>query len=106
MLKEREAIDSEFAQAKPKDSYRSEQLMFNMFNDKTKINKFQWGNLQTLLYTDISDETLYEKLHAFRKKYYVARRMTLAIQVSKHVGLYWDESLQYACKMYFRQDYL
>ncbi|XP_056633066.1 nardilysin [Diorhabda sublineata] len=79
MTRERESIESEFQMALPSDSSRKEQLLCQLAKPETPVNSFGWGNLKTLR-DDISDEKLYEGVHAFRKRHYSAHRMTLAIQ--------------------------
>lgn len=66
--------------ALPSDTYRKEQLLLSLFNSKVPINSFAWGSLKTLQ-DNIDDETLYQRLHEFRKYHYSGHRMTLAIQV-------------------------
>lgn len=65
--------------ALPSDSSRKEQLLMSLYNSEVPINKFAWGNKKTLQ-DDVTEDVLYEKLHEFRKRYYSAHRMTLAIQ--------------------------
>lgn len=79
MTREREAIESEFQIALPKDFYRKEQLLCSLANKNSPVNSFSWGNLITLR-DNISDDQLYESLHKFRKRHYSSHRMTLAIQ--------------------------
>lgn len=67
--------------ALPSDNSRKEQLLCSFANRVTPVNSFGWGNLITLRH-NISDETLYEIVHKFRKRHYSAHRMTLAVQVS------------------------
>lgn len=66
--------------ALPSDTYRKEQLLMSLFNPKTNINSFAWGNLKTLR-DNVDDDVLYKRLHEFRKYHYSGHRMTLAIQV-------------------------
>ncbi|CAG9829034.1 unnamed protein product [Diabrotica balteata] len=79
MTREREAIESEFQMALPSDPHRREQLLLQLAKPESPVNAFGWGNLKTLR-DDISDDKLYEGVHAFRKRHYSAHRMTLAIQ--------------------------
>lgn len=67
--------------ALPSDSSKNEQLLCSFAKPDTPVNSFSWGNLVTLR-DNISDDKLYEAVHAFRKRHYSAHRMTLAIQVS------------------------
>ena len=66
--------------AVPSDSHRKEQLLLNLYNPDIPVSPFAWGNMKTLR-EGVEDHLLYEKLHEFRKRYYSAHRMTLAIQV-------------------------
>lgn len=79
MTREREAIESEFQLAMPSHYNRKQQLLASMAKPQHPAGKFSWGNLKTLK-EDVSDDVLYEAVHAFRKRYYSAHRMTLAVQ--------------------------
>ncbi|KAK9890849.1 hypothetical protein WA026_012195 [Henosepilachna vigintioctopunctata] len=79
MTREREAIESEFQIASPKDSYRKEQLLCSLANPECPVNSFSWGNLITLR-DNVTDDKLYADVHDFRKRHYSAHRMTVAIQ--------------------------
>ncbi|XP_044259256.1 nardilysin-like [Tribolium madens] len=79
ITREREAIESEFQMALPSDTYRKEQLLASLSDDKSPVNTFTWGNLITLR-DNVSEDELYEGVHEFRKRHYSAHRMTLAIQ--------------------------
>ncbi|XP_045474818.1 nardilysin-like [Harmonia axyridis] len=79
MTREREAIESEFQMALPKDSFRKEQLLCSLANADTPVNSFAWGNLVTLR-DNISDDKLHHDAHKFRQRHYSAHRMTVAIQ--------------------------
>ncbi|KAL3267871.1 hypothetical protein HHI36_007012 [Cryptolaemus montrouzieri] len=79
MTREREAIESEFQIALPKDSYRKEQLLCSLAKPDCPVNSFSWGNLITLR-DNVTDEKLYADVHEFRKRHYSAHRMTVAIQ--------------------------
>lgn len=67
--------------ALPSDTYRKEQLLASLSRSDSPANAFTWGNLVTLR-DNISDTSLYESLHEFRKQHYSAHRMTVAIQVN------------------------
>lgn len=79
MTREREAVDSEFHMAAPRDSVRKEQFVCGLAKEGYPATKFTWGNMKTLR-DNIDDNTLYEALDAFRKRHYSAHRMTVAIQ--------------------------
>ncbi|EFA00999.2 Insulin-degrading enzyme-like Protein [Tribolium castaneum] len=79
ITREREAIESEFQMALPSDTYRKEQLLASLADDKSPVNTFTWGNLITLR-DNVSEDDLYKGVHEFRKRHYSAHRMTLAIQ--------------------------
>ncbi|XP_047116668.1 nardilysin-like isoform X1 [Schistocerca piceifrons] len=79
MTREREAIDSEFQMAAPRDSVRKEQFLCSLAKEGYPARKFTWGNMKTLR-DDVDDNVLYETLHAFRRRHYSAHRMTVAIQ--------------------------
>lgn len=66
--------------ALPSDTYRKEQLLASLCRSDAPANTFTWGNLSTLK-ENVSDTTLYQSLHDFRKRHYSAHRMTVAIQV-------------------------
>lgn len=66
--------------ALPSDTYRKEQLLASLCRSDAPANTFTWGNLTTLK-ENVSDTTLYQSLHDFRRRHYSAHRMTVAIQV-------------------------
>lgn len=70
----------EFQIALPDDEYRREQLLLSLADKASPANKFSWGNLITLR-DQVTEDELYTKLHAFRKRHYSSHRMKLAIQV-------------------------
>ncbi|XP_045503200.1 nardilysin-like [Colias croceus] len=80
MQREREAIESEFAIAKPSDSNRKDQLLSSMFPPGHPARTFTWGNLRSLKEDIPGDEQLYRAAHEFRRRHYSAHRMTVAVQ--------------------------
>ncbi len=78
MVREREAVDSEFDLATSSDSARIEQLIGMFASDENPAGKFTWGNSRTLK-DRVSENELYKSLQAFHEKYYSANLMTLAI---------------------------
>lgn len=79
MTREREAVESEFASKKSGEDVRREQLLSSLGHKSHPANSFAWGNLKTLK-ENIDDDTLYEKVHEFRKRHYSAHRMYLCLQ--------------------------
>ncbi|KAL0273801.1 UNVERIFIED_CONTAM: hypothetical protein PYX00_006388 [Menopon gallinae] len=79
MTREREIIQSEFDMALPSDESRRWQILASFTTPGHPAGKFFWGNLITLR-DNIDDDTLYEKVHEFRKRYYSAHLMTVAVQ--------------------------
>lgn len=81
MEREMEAVESEFQSNSVDDDVRLSQIYCSMIEENHKASNFIWGNLKTLK-NGIEKEKLYEKLHEFRKKNYVANRMFVCIQSS------------------------
>ncbi|XP_029044201.2 nardilysin [Osmia bicornis bicornis] len=79
ITREREAVESEFQMALPKDENRKEQIFGSLAKANHPSRKFGWGNLVTLR-DNVSEEKLYEELHKFRERHYSAHRMKVAIQ--------------------------
>ncbi|XP_072378297.1 nardilysin-like [Diabrotica undecimpunctata] len=80
LTREREAVDSEFQMALPRDEQRRAQLLMTSAKKGTPVHvSFPWGNLKTLK-DNISDDELHKRLHEHRKRYYSSHNMTLAIQ--------------------------
>lgn len=79
MRREREAVDSEFRSKMQGDDVRKEQLLASMGNAEHPCSTFSWGNLKTLR-DSVSDDELYQRLHAFQKRHYSAHRMYVCIQ--------------------------
>jgi secreted Zn-dependent insulinase-like peptidase len=86
--------DTEYQERKHEVEQQIEQFIVEMGNYSHPVSNFNWGNLQTLQ-DDISDEDLYEKLHEFRQKYYLANRMHLCIQSRLGLNELQDLVLQY-----------
>lgn len=78
MVREREAVDSEFELATSSDSARIEQIIGTFASDENPVGKFMWGNSKTLK-DQVSEDELYESLRQFHEKYYSANLMTVAI---------------------------
>lgn len=78
MVREREAVDSEFDLATSSDSARIEQLIGTFASEENPAMKFMWGNSLTLK-DRVSEDELYQSLRTFHQKYYSANLMTLAI---------------------------
>lgn len=74
-----EAVESEFQNNISDDSSRIMQLGAGLANGPAST--FTWGNLKTLKESINSDE-LYEEVHKFRKKHYIANRMYLCVESS------------------------
>lgn len=82
LLREREAIESEFASGKNNDARRRHQLLSSLGEVTHPSSTFKGGNLKTLK-GNIDDEEFYRKAYEFRKRHYSAHRMHLCLQ-SKH----------------------
>ncbi|XP_052738934.1 nardilysin [Bicyclus anynana] len=80
MQREREAIESEFAIARPSDSNRKDQLLSSLFPAGHPARTFTWGNLRSLKDDIQDDEKLSRAAHEFRRRHYSAHRMTVAVQ--------------------------
>uniref|UniRef100_A0A0K8TGT7 Nardilysin n=1 Tax=Lygus hesperus TaxID=30085 RepID=A0A0K8TGT7_LYGHE len=77
--REREAIESEFQEAFPRDSYRKDQLLCSWATKDNPARKFTWGNQYTLR-DNVTDEHLYNTVKEYRETHYSADRMKLAVQ--------------------------
>lgn len=77
MHREMEAVESEFQNTINDDDTRIMQLCASYANGP--FGTFTWGNLKTLK-DGISKDELYEAVHVFRKKHYVANRMYLCVE--------------------------
>lgn len=82
MTREREAVESEFASKKNGEDVRRGQLLSSIGQLTHPCSIFAWGNLETLK-ENIDDETLYKKVHEFRKRHYSANRMYVCLQSNK-----------------------
>ena len=81
MEREMEVVESEFQSNSMEDEVRVTQIICSLIYETHPASNFIWGNLETLK-NGIEKEKLYEKLHDFRKKNYVANQMFLCIQSS------------------------
>lgn len=79
LVREREAVDSEFASKKYHDGTRLGELLKSLGEPTHPASMFQWGNLETLK-DNIDDDELYRKVQEFRKRHYSAHRMYLCLQ--------------------------
>ena len=77
MEREMEAVESEFQNTINDDDTRIMQLCASYANGPFKT--FTWGNLKTLK-EGINNDELYEAVHAFRRKHYIANRMYLCVE--------------------------
>ncbi|KAK3533465.1 hypothetical protein QTP70_023470, partial [Hemibagrus guttatus] len=79
--REVEAVDSEYQLARPSDSHRKEMLFGSLAKPNHPMSKFCWGNAQTLKHGPKEKMiNTYERLQEFRRRYYSAHYMTLAVQ--------------------------
>lgn len=79
MQRERQAVESEFAQKMNGEGVRRDQLIASLGQPDHPSSIFSWGNLKTLK-ENIDDESLYQKVHEFRRRHYSAHRMYLCLQ--------------------------
>lgn len=79
MDREMQAVESEFQNNINDDDTRIMQLCASIANGP--VGTFTWGNLKTLK-EGISNEELYNAVHAFRLKHYIANRMHLCVESS------------------------
>uniref|UniRef100_A0A8D8W199 Nardilysin n=1 Tax=Cacopsylla melanoneura TaxID=428564 RepID=A0A8D8W199_9HEMI len=77
---EMEIVDSEFQSSILNDTCRLEQLLATTCTAQNPAGKFVWGNMDTLGSAGVDEAELYAALQEFRRRYYVADRMTLALQ--------------------------
>lgn len=81
MLREREAVNSEFELIRPNDDARHSQLYSSLGQKTHPSSTFLYGNSKTLE-ENIDDDKLYRKTIEFRKRHYSAHRMYLSLQSS------------------------
>lgn len=79
MTREREAVESEFSMKKNGDLIRLGHILASIGQPSHPSTTFSCGNQKTLK-DNIDDDTLYEKVHAFRTKHYSAHRMYVCVQ--------------------------
>jgi nardilysin len=75
--REAEAVESEFQQNLIDDDVRIQQFYASLANGPASI--FTWGNQATLT-GKISNDKLYEMVHEYRKKFYLANKMFLCVE--------------------------
>lgn len=79
MMREREAVDSEYSAKRNSDGARQYQLLASLSHDTHPFRKFNCGNLKTLK-ENIDDNVLYDSVHAFKQRHYSAHRMYVCVQ--------------------------
>lgn len=79
MLREREAVDSEYSAKKNSEGSRQHQLMASLSHESHPFRKFNCGNLKTLK-TNVDDDSLYDQVHEFKRHHYSAHRMYVCVQ--------------------------
>lgn len=79
MLRERRAVESEFALVKTDDDARHARMMASLGEPTHPSSVFRWGNLKTLK-DNIDDDELHRRTVEFRNRHYSAHRMHLALQ--------------------------
>lgn len=77
MEREIEAVESEFKNNLNDDNCRIQQLAASLANGAASA--FTWGNSKTLK-EGIDSDKLYEIVHDFRKKHYIANKMFLCLE--------------------------
>lgn len=82
MMREREAVDSEFSMRKTIEFLQRRQILSSLAQLAHPFGKFDCGNLKTLK-DDVDDEALYEKVHDFRRRHYSAHRMYVCVQAER-----------------------
>ena len=79
MMREREAIDSEYSAQKNDGDSRRQQVLASLSQQTHPFRKFNCGNLKTLK-ENIHDDILYDKIHDFKTRHYSAHRMYVCVQ--------------------------
>lgn len=79
LLREREAVEWEFASRKNDDNERHTRLLSSLAETTHPASVFRCGNLKTLK-ENIDDNELYRRAHEFRNRHYTAHRMYLVLQ--------------------------
>ncbi|XP_065204245.1 nardilysin-like [Planococcus citri] len=78
IVREREAVDSEFNMYTSSDYARVDQLGRSFASNENPGSKFMCGNLKTLK-DNVSEDELYESLRSFYQRCYSANLMTVSI---------------------------
>lgn len=79
MNREREAVDSEFANEKISDYLRRREVVASLTQPGHPYEKFTCGNLKSLK-GNIDDEVLLKKVKDFKARHYLAHRMYICVQ--------------------------
>lgn len=79
MIREREAVDSEFSSAKIYDLARRRQLLAFLSQTGHPYKKFGCGNLKSLK-DDVDDDVLHKEVNDFKARHYSAHRMYVCVQ--------------------------
>ncbi|XP_040574889.2 nardilysin [Lepeophtheirus salmonis] len=80
MMREREAVDSEFQMALQEDMMRKQQLFACLSKKDHPMGKFSWGNIKSLVPENMDEDSIRKILLNFRERHYTAQSMTLAVQ--------------------------
>lgn len=79
MMREREAVDSEYSAKKNSAGSRRHQILALLSQPSHPFGKFSCGNLKTLK-ENVDDEVLCKRVHDFKQKHYSAHRMCVCVQ--------------------------
>lgn len=79
MMREREAVDSEFSVRKSNELIRRLQILSSITQPGHPLGKFDCGNLKSLK-DNVDDEMLHKKVHDFRTRHYSSHRMHFCVQ--------------------------
>lgn len=82
MMREREAVDSEFSIIKSNESQQRRQVLASLAQVAHPYRNFDCGNLKTLK-DNITDDVLHEKVLEFKTKHYSAHRMYVCVQAER-----------------------
>lgn len=79
MIREREAVDSEYSVKKNGEGSRRHQILASLSQQSHPFQNFTCGNLKTLK-ENIDDDALYGKVKDFKARHYSAHRMYVCVQ--------------------------
>lgn len=79
MIREREAVDSEYSAKKNGEASRRHQILALLSQAEHPFRKFICGNLKTLK-ENVDDDVLFSKVHDFHRRHYSAHRMYVCVQ--------------------------